>query len=74
MDKRVYNGCPNNELMEYLRNEQRLENKLKNEIPGAWLTYFPGEEMWMAHVWGKPLSSMKREKIDAILEALQKNK
>ena len=78
MDMRCYNGCPSDELAAYWDSIDKLEAKLKDKIPTAWVTYFPMEVGYMVSMWGKDgefiqlSSKMHRHKTDAILEILNK--
>lgn len=70
MDMRVYNGCPNDELMSYLEHVASMEEALLELCPEAQATYFPMEECWKVHKCGIGLSGMHFSKLDALEEAI----
>jgi hypothetical protein len=39
--------------------------------PEAYCTYFPMEQRYQAHIWGRPLSKFHRHPVDAILEGIE---
>jgi hypothetical protein len=56
-----------NELIE----SEKLFKVMREKFPESWVTYFPTEQKYMAHIWGKPLSGMHTSRIAAIEEALK---
>lgn len=70
---RVYDGCPDSTMQRRLDHEQQLLNKLKEKHPEAHLTYFPYEERWMAHIWGKPLTDMIPTRLTCLEAALERS-
>ena len=70
MDMRVYNGCLSDDLQAKFEEIQKLQNLLYKKFPESHVTFFPVEEKYQCHIWGKPLSGMHTNKIDAINEAL----
>ena len=49
---------------------EELAKQLYAKVAESYVTYFPLEDKYMCHVWGKPLSGMRSKRIDAIREAL----
>jgi hypothetical protein len=67
---RVYNGCPDDGLKAILNYESELMGKIIMRYPEAHSTYFPIENRWNIHVWGKRLSEMHDTKLGALLEVI----
>lgn len=53
MDKRVYNGCPSDDLQQLWDYTDKKVAELKEKFPTAWITYFPLEGKYMAAMWGE---------------------
>lgn len=70
---RIYNGCPDSTMQRRLDYEASQLKELKKLVPEAHVTYFPVEEKFQAHVWGKSLSGMCGSRIGAIQEAIRNN-
>jgi len=69
---RYYDGCPDDELAEYIKAQQSAENEMKATIPGSSCTYFPAEAMWMAFVDHIPFTNFFGSKEYACLAAIRK--
>lgn len=67
---RVYNGCPDSTMQKRLDSEAARYEELKRLIPEAHVTYFPVEEQYVAHIWGKHITGFCPSFISAIEQAL----
>jgi hypothetical protein len=54
-----------------LKEGAKLMKLLREKFPEAHLTYFPVEQKYLCHVWGKPLGGMFSNSVDAIRDALK---
>jgi len=66
---KCYNGAWDSKAQAQFEREDQALTKLRRSQPSAHCTWFPLEEMWLVHVWGKPLSGFHSRKIDALNEA-----
>lgn len=70
MDKRVYNGCLSDDLQAVFDRQNSLMEEILKINPNACCTYFPVENVYQVHEWGKPISQAHKNKIDALMDAL----
>ena len=50
---------------------EELAKVMYKKFPESHVTYFPVEQKYQCHVWGKPLGGMFSSRIDAIRDALK---
>ena len=67
---KCYNGCWDSQTQARFDEENNLFQKLRKHEPEAWCTYFPIEEKYHVHVWGRSSSSMYDSRLAALTEAL----
>lgn len=68
---RLYNGCPDSELKAKWDSIEKAKKQLQKQIPEAHCTYFPKEEKWQVHVWGKMIGGFFDTELAAIESAIE---
>lgn len=69
---RCYNGCPDDELQALINKSDALEKAVRTIEPTAHCTYFPVEETFHVHAYGRPISLYHKSRIAALEYALGK--
>jgi hypothetical protein len=67
---RCYDGCPDSGLKARMDETKKLYDKVRKLNPNAHCTYFPMEEKYQVHDWGKPISTFHNHINGALLEAI----
>lgn len=67
-----YDGAFDSATLEVIKNREEAFQAIREEYPEAHVTYFPVEQTWVVHVWGKELSSHHQSKGAALTEVLLK--
>lgn len=52
-------------------NNQLIMDEIQKFEPEAHCTYFPGEEEYQVHVWGKPLTGFHKSHLAALEDCLK---
>lgn len=70
---RCYNGAWDSEATAMFARQDALLSELRKLEPEAHCTYHPDGEVYQAHVWGRPLSGMKKSREAALTEAINEH-
>lgn len=68
---RCYDGCWDSEATAMFARHDDLMKQIRAREPLAHCTYFPVEEKYQVHVFGRPASGMHSDKEVALKEALK---
>lgn len=68
---RCYDGAWDSEATTLFARQDALLAQVKKKEPEAHCTYFPMEQRFQVHAWGRPLSGMHVSRIAALEEALR---
>lgn len=66
---RCYNGAFDSASQRVLNDRDTLLKEIQKAVPEARVTYHPGDEEYVVHVWGRPLSGYHKTYAAALLEA-----
>lgn len=66
---RCYWGAYDSKTQRVIDNQNACLAAIRATEPEARVTYFPMEEVWQVHVWGRPLSGYRASKGSALAEA-----
>ena len=69
---KCFNGAFESNVRKIQDNQDKALRMIQECEPEAHITYYPVEEQWKVHVWGKPLSDMFYDKGLAIWDALKR--
>lgn len=67
---RCYNGAWDSEATSLFKRQDELLARVRAKEPEAHCTYFPMEQRFQVHAWGRPLSGMCVSQIAALEETL----
>lgn len=68
---RCYDGCPDTALQAKYDIENLIMQEIKKKEPRAHITFFPVENSYQVHVWGKDIGKMFASKKDTLMSALE---
>lgn len=66
---RCYNGCYDSTTQRQLDRQSEVLDLIKRKEPEAHVTYYPVEEEYLVHVWGRPLSGYHKTSAGALTDA-----
>lgn len=66
---RCYDGCWDSKAQALFAKGDALMRSVASVEPEAHCTYFPGEQCFQVHVWGRPLSGFLSSRLAALQEA-----
>lgn len=67
-----YNGCYDSKTQRALDAQEEVLKAIKTKEPEAHITYFPLEQQFQVHAWGRPLSGFFSTRAAAISDAYTK--
>jgi hypothetical protein len=67
-----YNGCYDSETQRVMDEQERVLKLIQQQEPFAHVTYFPMEEMYMVHCFGRQLGAPCSTRGSAILNAYRR--
>lgn len=67
-----YNGCYDSKTQRALNAQEEVLKAIKTKEPEAHITYFPLEQQFQVHAWGRPLSGFFSTRAAAISDAYTK--
>ena len=67
--RRCYDGCFDSDTQKEVDMADKLLNKIRKFVPDVHITFFPVEQQWVVHIWGKEISSYHYSKNAALIEA-----
>lgn len=67
-----YNGCFDDATQRILNNQVLALELIRTKEPEAHVTYFPMEEEYVVHVWGKEISKYHKTIGSALKDAMMK--
>lgn len=66
---KCYNGAFDSKTQRVMEAQDRTLKLIRSKEPGAWVTYFPLEEQYIVHVYGRELSCYTSTRGSALADA-----